>query len=38
MALPSAPFVNSEVVVALERLDLGRIADTLPERLELADK
>jgi len=30
--------LNSELVVALKRLKLGRILDTLPERLVLADK
>jgi DNA replication protein DnaC len=38
MASPSSPILNSELVVALKRLKLGRIADTLPERLVLADK
>ena len=38
MASPSSPVLNSELVVALKRLKLGRIADTLPERLVLADK
>ena len=34
----SSPTLNAELVVALKRLKLGRIADTLPERLVLADK
>ena len=38
MASPSSPVLNSELVVALKRLKLGRITDTLPERLVLADK
>jgi len=38
MSLPSSTVLNSELVVALKRLKLGRIADTLPERLVLADK
>ena len=38
MTTPSSPVLNSELVVALKRLKLGRIADTLPERLVLADK
>jgi DNA replication protein DnaC len=38
MAAPSSPVLNAELVVALKRLKLGRIADTLPERLVLADK
>ena len=38
MTSPSSPVLNSELVVALKRLKLGRIADTLPERLVLADK
>ena len=38
MAAPSSPILNAELVVALKRLKLGRIADTLPERLVLADK
>jgi len=38
MAPPSSPVLNPELVVALKRLKLGRIADTLPERLVLADK
>ena len=33
-----APTVSHELVTALKRLKLGRIADTLPERLVLADK
>jgi DNA replication protein DnaC len=32
------PTLNPELVAALKRLKLGRIADTLPERLVLADK
>ena len=38
MASHSSPVLSSELVVALKRLKLGRIADTLPERLVLADK
>ncbi len=38
MSSSSSPVLNSELVVALKRLKLGRIADTLPERLVLADK
>jgi DNA replication protein DnaC len=38
MSTPSSTVLNSELVVALKRLKLGRIADTLPERLVLADK
>jgi DNA replication protein DnaC len=36
--MPSSTVLNAELVVALKRLKLGRIADTLPERLVLADK
>jgi DNA replication protein DnaC len=32
------PTISPELVAALKRLKLGRIADTLPERLVLADK
>ena len=32
------PRLNPELIAALKRLKLGRIADTLPERLVLADK
>jgi DNA replication protein DnaC len=32
------PPINPELVAALKRLKLGRIADTLPDRLVLADK
>ena len=38
MSSPSSPVLNSELVVALKRLKLGRIVDTLSERLVLADK
>jgi len=38
MSMPSSPVLSAELVVALKRLKLGRIADTLPERLVLADK
>lgn len=38
MSMHSSPILNAELVVALKRLKLGRIADTLPERLVLADK
>lgn len=38
MATPSSPVLNAELIVALKRLKLGRIADTLPDRLVLADK
>ena len=34
----ATPSLNPELVSALKRLRLGRIADTLPERLVLADK
>jgi hypothetical protein len=34
----SLPIVNHELVVALKRLKLGRIATTLPERLVLAEQ
>jgi DNA replication protein DnaC len=34
----SAPAINPELVTALKRLKLGRILDTLPERLVLAGK
>jgi DNA replication protein DnaC len=34
----TAPVLNHELVAALKRLKLGRIAETLPERLVLADK
>lgn len=34
----SSPIVSGELVAALKRLRLGRIAETLPERLVLADK
>ncbi len=36
--MKAAPVVSSDLVVALKRLRLGRIAETLPERLVLADK
>ena len=32
------PVVSAELVAALKRLCLGRIAETLPERLVLAEK
>ncbi len=35
---PSTPAINPELVTALKRLKLGRILDTLTERLVLADK
>lgn len=38
MATPSSPVLSAELIVALKRLKLGRIADTLPDRLVLADK
>ncbi len=38
MSIASSTVLSSELVVALKRLTLGRIADTLPERLVLADK
>lgn len=38
MAAVTSPVLNAELVVALKRLKLGRIADTLPDRLVLADK
>ncbi len=34
----AAHAINPELVIALKRLKLGRILDTLPERLVLADK
>jgi hypothetical protein len=34
----TSPVLNPELVSALKRLKLGRIAETLPERLVLADK
>lgn len=34
----TTPSLNPELVAALKRLKLGRIADTLPDRLVLADK
>ena len=34
----TTPILNAELVTALKRLKLGRIAETLPERLVLADK
>jgi DNA replication protein DnaC len=34
----ATPVLNPELVAALKRLKLGRIAETLPERLVLADK
>jgi DNA replication protein DnaC len=34
----SAPTISPELIAALKRLKLGRIADTLPDRLVLADK
>jgi DNA replication protein DnaC len=34
----ASPTINPELVTALKRLKLGRILDTLPERLVLADK
>lgn len=34
----NTPVLNPELVTALKRLRLGRIAETLPERLVLADK
>ena len=34
----STPILDHELVTALKRLGLGRIAETLPERLVLADK
>lgn len=36
--MPPSNILNAELVVALKRLKLGRIADTLAERLVLADK
>ena len=38
MAPSAAPAIQPELVTALKRLKLGRILDTLPERLVLADK
>ena len=34
----SSPVLNAELVTALKRLKLGRIAESLPERLVLAEK
>jgi hypothetical protein len=34
----ATPVIDHDLVAALKRLKLGRIADTLPERLVLADK
>ena len=34
----TTPALSAELVTALKRLKLGRIADTLPDRLVLADK
>ena len=34
----SSPLLNPELIVALKRLRLGRVADTLPDRLVLAEK
>ncbi len=36
--MASLPTVAPELVAALKRLKLGRIVDTLPDRLVLADK
>lgn len=36
--MTGAPTLNPELVTALKRLKLGRMAETLPERLVLADK
>jgi DNA replication protein DnaC len=36
--MTTAPTLNAELVTALKRLRLGRMAETLPERLVLADK
>lgn len=36
--MSAAPTLNPELVTALKRLKLGQIAQTLPERLVLADK
>jgi len=36
--MTTAPTLNPELVAALKRLRLGRIAESLPERLVLADK
>ena len=36
--MPSSPTLNPELLDALKRLKLGRIAATLPDRLVLADK
>jgi hypothetical protein len=34
----SSPVLNAELVTALKRLKLGRITETLPERLVFAEK
>ena len=36
--MSTSPTLNPELVAALKRLKLGQIAETLPERLALADK
>jgi DNA replication protein DnaC len=36
--MTTTPVLNPELVAALKRLKLGRIAETLPDRLVLADK
>ncbi len=36
--MSAAPAINPELVVALKRLKLGRVVDTLPDRLVLAEK
>jgi DNA replication protein DnaC len=36
--MTTTPFLSPELVAALKRLKLGRITETLPERLLLADK
>jgi DNA replication protein DnaC len=36
--MDSSPSLNPELITALKRLKLGRIAETLPDRLVLADK
>ena len=36
--MSTAPTLNPELITALKRLKLGQIAETLPERLVLADK
>ena len=36
--MKTSPSLSSDLVTALKRLKLGRIVETLPDRLVLADK